>query len=135
LPIEYVIMAQIPYADLDRIVGNFVAELSKYPGVQALQTDLRLNTPELRVDVNRDKLGDVRYSVATVGLTLQTMLGGRQVTRFKKDGEQYDVIVQVGATRSHAPERHQRHLRARARRQHGATANVVGVVEACRRSR
>jgi len=29
------------------------------PGVQALQTDLRLNTPELRVDVNRDKLGDV----------------------------------------------------------------------------
>ncbi len=31
----------------------------------------------------------------TVGLTLQTMLGGRQVTRFKKDGEQYDVIVQV----------------------------------------
>ena len=34
-------------------------------------------------------------SVETVGLTLQTMLGGRQVTRFKKDGEQYDVIVQV----------------------------------------
>ena len=31
----------------------------------------------------------------TVGRTLQTMLGGRQVTRFKKDGEQYDVIVQV----------------------------------------
>ncbi len=30
-----------------------------------------------------------------VGRTLQTMLGGRQVTRFKKDGEQYDVIVQV----------------------------------------
>ena len=28
--------------------------------------------------------------------TLETMLGGRQVTRFKRDGEQYDVIVQVG---------------------------------------
>jgi multidrug efflux pump len=95
LPIEYVIMAQIPYAELDRIVSNFLAELSKYPGVQALQTDLRLNTPELRVDLNRDKLGDLGISVQNVGLTLQTMLGGRQVTRFKKDGEQYDVIVQV----------------------------------------
>jgi len=63
--------------------------------------------------------------VATVGLTLQTMLGGRQVTRFKKDGEQYDVIVQVRA-RSHAPERHQRHLRARARRQHGAARQRGG---------
>jgi multidrug efflux pump len=95
LPIEYVIMAQIPYPELDRIVNNFIGELSKYPGVQALQTDLRLNTPELRVDVNRDKLGDLGISVQTVGLTLQTMLGGRQVTRFKKDGEHYDVIVQV----------------------------------------
>ncbi len=95
LPIEYVIMAQIPYAELDRLVNNFVAELGKYPGVQALQTDLRLNTPELRVNVNREKLGDMGIGVSNVGLTLQTMLGGRQVTRFKKDGEQYDVIVQV----------------------------------------
>jgi len=95
LPIEYVIMAQVPYAELDRMVNQFLAEMAKYPGVQNLQSDLRLNTPELRVDVNRDKLSDVGVSVQTVGLTLQTMLGGRQVTRFKKDGEQYDVIVQV----------------------------------------
>ncbi|HXF46024.1 MAG TPA: efflux RND transporter permease subunit [Burkholderiaceae bacterium] len=95
LPIEYVIMAQVPYPELDRIVAQFIAELSKYPGVQNLQTDLRLNTPELRVDVNRDKLADLGIAVQTVGLTLQSMLGGRQVTRFKRDGEQYDVIVQV----------------------------------------
>ena len=95
LPVEYVIMAQVPYAELDRIVQNFIAEISKTGIVQNPQSDLRLNTPELRVDVNRDKLGDLGISVQTVGLTLQTMLGGRQVTRFKKDGEQYDVIVQV----------------------------------------
>src|SRR5207244_8168600 len=44
---------------------------------------------------HRDKLSDVGSAVDTVGRTLETMLGGRQVTRFKKDGEQYDVIVQV----------------------------------------
>jgi len=95
LPIEYVIMSQVPYPELDRMVNRFLAEMQKYPGVQNLQTDLRLNTPELRVSVNRDKLGDMGIPVQTVGLTLQSMLGGRQVTRFKKDGEQYDVIVQV----------------------------------------
>ncbi len=63
--------------------------------MQNLQTDLRLNTPEVRVTINRDKLSDVGVAVDTVGRTLETMLGGRQVTRFKKDGEQYDVIVQV----------------------------------------
>lgn len=95
LPIEFVIMSQVPYPELDRMVNAFLAEMQKYPGVQNLQTDLRLNTPELRVAVNRDKLGDLGIPVQTVGLTLQSMLGGRQVTRFKKDGEQYDVIVQV----------------------------------------
>jgi multidrug efflux pump len=95
LPIEYVIMAQVSYPELDRIVQNFIAEISKTGIVVSPQSDLRLNTPELKVAVNRDKLSDLGVSVETVGRTLQTMLGGRQVTRFKKDGEQYDVIVQV----------------------------------------
>jgi multidrug efflux pump len=33
--------------------------------------------------------------VETVGRTLETLFGGRQVTRFKREGEQYDVIVKV----------------------------------------
>ncbi len=94
-PIEYVIMAQVPYAELNRIVDRFLEEVRKFPGAQNLQTDLRLNTPEVRVQINRDKLGDVGVNVDNVGRTLETMLGGRQVTRFKRDGEQYDVIVQV----------------------------------------
>ncbi|HTQ01970.1 MAG TPA: efflux RND transporter permease subunit [Casimicrobiaceae bacterium] len=94
-PIEYVVMSQVPYAELSRIVDNFLDEVRKIPGVQNLQTDLRLNTPEVRVNINRDKLGDIGVNVDTVGRTLETMLGGRQVTRFKRDGEQYDVIVQV----------------------------------------
>ena len=95
LPVEYIVMAQLPYAELDRIVQNFIAEISKTGIVMNPQSDLRLNTPELRVDINRDKLGDLGIPVETVGRTLQTMLGGSQITRFKKDGEQYDVIVQV----------------------------------------
>ncbi|MEP7327858.1 MAG: efflux RND transporter permease subunit, partial [Betaproteobacteria bacterium] len=94
-PIEYVVMAQVPYAELQRLVDRFLDEARKINGVQNLQIDLRLNTPEVRVNINRDKLGDIGVNVDTVGRTLETMLGGRQVTRFKRDGEQYDVIVQV----------------------------------------
>jgi multidrug efflux pump len=94
-PVEYVIMSQIPYPDLQRLVDRLLDEARKYPGVQNLQTDLRLNTPEVRVRINRDKLSDIGVPVDTVGRTLETMLGGRQVTRFKREGEQYDVIVQV----------------------------------------
>jgi multidrug efflux pump len=113
-PIEFVVMAQVPYPELQRIVDRFLDEVRKYPGVQNLQTDLRLNTPELRVTINRDKLSDIGIAVDTVGRTLETMLGGRQVTRFKKDGEQYDVIVQVAPLdRSTPTDISEAYLRAR----------------------
>ena len=94
-PVEFVIMSQAPFEVLQRYVDALIAEASKTPGLQNLDSDLRLDKPELKVSVNREKISDVGASVEAVGRTLETMLGGRQVTRFKKDGEQYDVIVQV----------------------------------------
>ena len=60
-----------------------------------VDTDLKLNKPELKVDLDREKVANIGLEVDTVGRTLETMLGGRQVTRFKRGGKQYDVIVQV----------------------------------------
>ncbi|WYX11435.1 efflux RND transporter permease subunit [Achromobacter xylosoxidans] len=94
-PVEFIIMSQASYEELARLTEVFLTELRKYPGLLNLDTDLRLNTPELRVRVDRDKMADVGTNVDTVGRTLESMLGGRQVTRYKDQGEQYDVIVQV----------------------------------------
>jgi multidrug efflux pump len=94
-PVEFVLMSSAPYEDIARLVERFLGEASKNPGLMNLDTDLRLDKPELKVGVNRDKIIDVGASVDAVGRTLETMLGGRQVTRFKRDGEQYDVMVQV----------------------------------------
>lgn len=94
-PIEFVIMSQASYPEMAKLADAYVRKLRDYPGLQNIDTDLRLNTPELRVVVNRDKLADVGVDVDTVGRTLESMLGGRQVTRFQDRGEQYDVIVQV----------------------------------------
>lgn len=97
-PIEFVIMSQVPYPELALIVDGFIEKLRDYPGLQNIDTDLRLNTPELRVVIDRDKLADAGVGVDTVGRTLESLLGGRQVTRFEDEGEQYDVIVQVDKT-------------------------------------
>ena len=102
-PVEFVIMSQAPFEQLQRHVDALIAEASKTPGLQNLDSDLRLDKPELKVQVNREKISDVGVSVEAVGRTLETMLGGRQVTRFKKDGEQYDVIVQIGDNDRRSP--------------------------------
>jgi multidrug efflux pump len=49
----------------------------------------------LQVDLDRTRIADRDVSVLTVGRTLETLLGGRKVTKFIQNGEQYDVIVQV----------------------------------------
>jgi multidrug efflux pump len=43
-------------------------------------------------------------SVDAVARAIESMLGGRVVTRYKKDAEQYDVIVQVHATGRNTPD-------------------------------
>jgi multidrug efflux pump len=102
-PVEFVIMTQRPYTELAQMVERLTEEARKSNVMQNIDSDLRLNQPELRVTVNREKLGDLGVPVETVGRTLESMLGGRIVTRFKKGGEQYDVIVQVASTDRNTP--------------------------------
>lgn len=94
-PINFVVVTSASYQELQQMTGKIVAEVTKNPGFSNVDTDLKLNKPELSVAVNRDKSSDTGVQIEAVGRTLETMLGGRQVTRFKRDGEQYDVIVQV----------------------------------------
>jgi len=93
--VQFVLLTQASYPELQRMVERLIDEARKNPRLINIDTDLKLNQPEVRVSVNRDKASDMGVPVDTVGRTLESMLGGRVVTRFKMDGEQYDVIVQV----------------------------------------
>ena len=94
-PINFVIVTAAPYEELQKVTREFLGEVAKNPGIINVDTDLKLNKPELSVVVNRDKAADLGVPVESIGRTLESLLGGRQVTRFKRDGEQYDVLVQV----------------------------------------
>ena len=93
-PLQFVVQAD-SYAELNTAVEALMAKVREYPGLVNADSDLKLNKPQLRVDINRDKAAQMGIEVATIGRTLETLLGGRDVTRFKREGEQYDVIVQL----------------------------------------
>ncbi|MFO1350848.1 MAG: efflux RND transporter permease subunit [Gammaproteobacteria bacterium] len=93
--LEVVVQITGSFAELDSIISQVMAKARANPGLAGLDTDLKLNKPELKVAVNRDKVAAVGANVAAIGHTLETMLGGRQVTRFKRGSDQYDVMVQV----------------------------------------
>jgi multidrug efflux pump len=94
-PVQFVLQTSAPYSELQTAIDTFLAELRKNPRIMNVDVDLKLNKPELRVAVNREKAADMGVDVETIGRTLETMLGGRQVTRFKQNGKQYDVMVQI----------------------------------------
>jgi len=94
-PVQFVIQNAGSYEDLERIVAALMEEARKFPGFTNLDTDLKLNQPQLEVAIDRDKAADVGVEIETIGRTLETLLGGRNVTRFKRDGEQYEVVVQL----------------------------------------
>ncbi|MDP3423523.1 MAG: efflux RND transporter permease subunit [Burkholderiaceae bacterium] len=103
-PINYVIVTSDSYENLAKVVRQFQDEMAKNPGFVQVDTDLRLNKPEVRMDVNRERAADMGVSVEAIARTVQTMLGGRTVTRYKKDGEQYDVVVQTEGTQRSTPD-------------------------------
>ena len=94
-PIEFVIQTSGTYEQLQEYVDQMMERIEQNPGLEGVQSDLLLNTPEFRVTIDRAKVSDLGLDVAAVGRTLETLLGGRQVTRFEMNGEQYDVYVQL----------------------------------------
>ncbi|MFT5036337.1 MAG: multidrug efflux pump [Litorivivens sp.] len=103
-PLNFVIQTSESYQNLNGVVRKMLDEIAKNPGIVSPDVDLRLNKPELRISVDREKAADLGVSVEVVAKAVETLLGGRNVTRYKRDAEQYDVIVQTEASGRNTPE-------------------------------
>lgn len=103
-PVNFVIITSESYQNLSQTVRAFQDELAKNPGFLQVDTDLRLNKPEFRMEVDRERAADLGVGVDTIARSVETILGGRNVTRYKREGEQYDVVVQTLASGRDAPE-------------------------------
>ncbi len=103
-PVNFVIQTSDSYQNLSAVARQMMEEIAKNPGIVSPDVDLRLNKPELRIEVVRDKAADLGVSVEVVAKAVETVLGGRNVTRYKRDAEQYDVIVQTEARGRTTPE-------------------------------
>jgi multidrug efflux pump len=103
-PINFVLVSSDSYANMSQVAQQMVAEMAKNPGIVQPDVDLRLNKPELFIQVDRERAADAGIDVDQVARTIETLLGGRNVTRYKRNAEQYDVIVQTESRGRTTPE-------------------------------
>ncbi|WP_035607299.1 efflux RND transporter permease subunit [Haloferula sp. BvORR071] len=61
-----------------------------------VDTDLKIDRPEARVMIDRERLADLGMDLAGVGQELGTLLGGAYVNRFNYFDRSYKVIPQLG---------------------------------------
>jgi multidrug efflux pump len=100
--VQYVVQGN-SYEELDAAVDKLLARARESGAIVNADSDLKLNKPQLAVDIDREKAANVGVEVEVIGRTLETLLGGRQVTRFKREGKQYDVMVQLEAKDRNTP--------------------------------
>ncbi len=93
-PVEFVIEgASLP--ELARANDQILAEARAIPGFVNVDSNLKLNKPELEVEIDRNRASDLGISVRDIATTLQILLGGEHLSDFKRGAKQYEVKVQL----------------------------------------
>ncbi|HEY7686842.1 MAG TPA: efflux RND transporter permease subunit [Gemmatimonadales bacterium] len=101
-PIQFVV--QNPdFVRLGQAMDTLVARARAIPGITNVDTDLRVNKPELRVTFDRDRAEDLGVPVRDVAAALQTFLGGRRVSTFTRNAKLYYVMAQLDPAQRATP--------------------------------
>ncbi len=91
------------YVDLEKTMDKLVKSLKNSPCFESVSHDLFLATPQINIQIDRNKAALLGVSVKDIARTLEVMLGGSHSTTFEKEGKYFDVVVQ-------APEGHKKEL-------------------------
>ena len=69
--------------------------MKQHPDYVDIDTSLKLRKPELRVQIDRERASDLGISIQTIASTLNVLVGGEPVTKYKEMDEQYDVWLRA----------------------------------------
>jgi HAE1 family hydrophobic/amphiphilic exporter-1 len=105
VPIQLMIQGR----DIDDLNMRTLAikdEFAKLPGVVDADTSIEIGKPEVKIRINRDKAAGYGVSAASIGSTVNTMIGGEIVGKYKdeKEGERYDISARLIPSERDHPE-------------------------------
>ncbi|MEX2380848.1 MAG: efflux RND transporter permease subunit [Opitutales bacterium] len=92
--IQFVLRGQ-DFDHLQRYAGEIVGAMNGSGLFQQSRVEPSPNKPQLDVRIDRRLAADLNVPVASIATSLETLLGGRRVTQFKRGNEQYQVMVQI----------------------------------------
>ncbi|WP_028305252.1 efflux RND transporter permease subunit [Oceanospirillum maris] len=94
-PVEMVVQSNASFDELQRLISAVMGKVYASGKLANPDVDLKLNKPQINLHINRDKAASIGVAVSDITSTLETLLGGRTISRYNQDNEQYDVIAKV----------------------------------------
>lgn len=82
------------YDNLEKDMDKLVKVLKNSSCFESVDHDLFLATPQLNVDIDRNKAALLGVKVKDIARTLEVMLSGDRSSTFEKEGKHYDIVVQ-----------------------------------------
>jgi len=92
-PVQMVILGST-YEELENIQSKVIGMLRKNRNLSRIESDYSRNKPEIKLVINKNKAKDLGISTQSIGQTLETLYGGKTVTKFNKLGKEYPIILQ-----------------------------------------
>jgi hydrophobic/amphiphilic exporter-1 (mainly G- bacteria), HAE1 family len=83
-----------------RLAGELEARLRQIPEIGNMDMGLRLELPELNLNIDRTKAQDLGLDTATIADTLRLLAGGADIAKYNDepgDGERYDIRLKANA--------------------------------------
>ena len=102
MPVQYVLQA-VSLEKLQEVLPEFLARVYDNPTFQMADVDLKFSSPEMHVNINRDKAGTMGVDVRDIGETLQYGLSGQRMGYFYMNGKQYEILGQVNRQQRNQP--------------------------------
>ena len=92
-PVQMVIYGNT-YEELEEIQSKVIRMLRRNRNLSRIESDFSRNKPEVKLEINKNKAKDLGISAQAIGQTLETLYGGKTVTKFNKLGKEYPIILQ-----------------------------------------
>ncbi|MFH1676336.1 MAG: efflux RND transporter permease subunit, partial [bacterium] len=93
------------FEQLKAVSKQFKEAMSKEQAFREVDTSYNEGKPEVKINLNRDRVADLGLDAATIGSTLRLLVSGEDaVTTFKESGRQYDVKVRLEKNYRDRPE-------------------------------
>jgi hydrophobe/amphiphile efflux-1 (HAE1) family protein len=92
-PVQMVLLGS-SYEELEEKQNEIISKLRKNKKLSRIDSDYSRNKPEIKLSINKNRAKDLGVSTKSIGKTLETLYGGKTVTKFNKLGKEYPIILQ-----------------------------------------